>query len=341
MQLLIIGGTGLISSAVAQQLIDRGDSVTLLNRGKTPARLRGNYRVLTADRSDRPAFERALRESGPWDGVIDMICSEPEDAASLARALRGRTGQLIFCSTTNVYPKPADRYPVLEDHRLGAAFKNGIDKTGCETIHRQAEADGHYRVTIIRPGHTYGEGGGVLSSLACPNHTFIDRLRRGQPIVVHGDGNGLWSALHAEDVAQIFAAAAGKPGAMGRTYHATGTGWMTWNQYHARVAEALGADVPELVHIPADMLARLDPERAAQCKRSLQYPGIYDMTAACQELGFCPRVPFVEGMRRTIGWLDGQGLVKPWQTDPGYDRLLAAWKRGRESCFFLEPPSPI
>ena len=46
---------------------------------------------------------------------------------------------MIFCSTTNVYPKPADTYPVAEDHRLGAAYKNGIDNA-LSVIRRRDEA---------------------------------------------------------------------------------------------------------------------------------------------------------------------------------------------------------
>ena len=324
MKLLVIGGSGVISTSVAQALIDRGEAVTLLNRGQTPLRLRGDFQHLRGDRSDRPAFEQVVRQSGPWDAVVDMICSNPDDAESLAGALKGRAGQLVFCSTTNVYPKPADAYPVREDHRLGAAYKNGIDKARCETIHRDAETAGGYRLTIIRPGHTFGESGGVLNSLASP--AFIDRMRRGKPVVVHGDGNGLWSALHADDVAQVFAAATGNPVAFGRTYNATGTDWMTWDRYHLGIAAALGVDPPEFVHVPTDVLSVLIPARAAQCKRSLQYPGIYDMSAARDELGFRAHVPFVEGMRRVIAWLDAQGLVEPWQSDPDYDRVIQDWK---------------
>lgn len=326
MKILIIGGTGLISTAVAQQAVDRGHAVTLLNRGQTPVRVTGDFRVLAGDRADRPAFERLVRESGSWDCVVDMICSDPADAVSLASALKGRTAQLVFCSTTNVYPKPADHYPVREDHRVGAAFKNGVDKAACEVVHRKAEADGHYRVTVIRPGHAYGETGPVLHSLGS-NTAVLDRIRKGRPVIVHGDGQGLWSALHAEDVAQVFSAAAGHPAAFGRTYNATGLEWMTWDQYHARIAEALGVTCPERVHIATDRLAQLAPDRTAQVKRSLQYPGIYDMTAARTELGFCSRISFVDGMRRTIRWLEERGKIEPWETDPGYERIISAWQQ--------------
>ena len=299
----------------------------------------GGVGLLQADRADRAPFERTVGESCPWDCVIDMICSDPADASSLARACRGRVGQLIFCSTTNVYPKPADRYPVTEDHRLGAAFKNGIDKTRCEEIHREAERDGAFGVTIVRPGHTYGETGAVLHSLGNTT-SYLDRIRHGRPIVVHGDGQGLWSALHAEDVGRVFAAAAGNPLALGKTYNATGEEWMTWAQYNARVAAALDAPPPPLVAIPTDVLVAIAPGRAAQAARSFQYPGIYDMSAARRDLGFRQTVPFTDGVRRTIEWIETHEGIAAWSSDPEYDRIIEAWGLMTAGAGSPEPTGP-
>ncbi len=325
MKILIIGGTGLISTAVTQQLIDRGEEVTLFNRGLTPSRFTGSCKLLVGDRTERDAFSATIREAGPWDCVIDMICSDPDDASALAEGCRGCATQVIFCSTTNVYAKPPDSYPVREDHRFGVTYKNGIDKGMCEVLHRGMDKNGGYALTIIRPGHTYGEGGNILHSLG--NTTaMLDRIRHGKALVVHGDGNGLWSALHADDVAAIFAAAAGNPVAYGRTYNACGTEWMTWDQYYAGIAAAMSCQEPELVHIPAEVLGQLAPTRAAQVLRSLQYPGIYDMSAAQRELGFTQSIPFVEGVRRTIGWLADHDGIASWQSDPEYDTIIDRWR---------------
>ena len=324
MKILLIGGSGLASTAITQQLLDARHEVTTLNRGRTPVRYRGEVHRLLGDRTDRPALALAIHEHGPWDCVIDMVCADPADAAALRQACRGQAAQVIFCSTTNVYPKPADNYPVREDHRLGASFKNGIDKAACEAIHGEAEAAGEYRLTVIRPGQIYGESGNVLHSLG--NGTaYLDRVRRGRPIVVHGDGNGLWSALHAEDVARVFVAAVGQADAFRKAYHAAGEEWFTWDQYQARVAAAMEVALPPLVHIPVSALARLAPERSAQVVRSLRYPGIYDMSSTRRELGVGQRIPFTEGMRRTIQWLDRHAAIEPWQSDSAYDRLLEAW----------------
>lgn len=330
MKTLVIGGSGLVSTAVTKQLVARGDETHILNRGKTPVRVEGNFRRIVADRTDLPVFESAVRDNGPWDCVIDMICSNPEHAESLARTAAGVAGQVIFCSTTNVYPKPADHYPVAPDHRTGAAYKNGIDKAECERIHRGVADSGAYALTIIRPGQCIGEGGGVLNSFAAGT-SFLDRIRKGKPIIVHGDGNGLWSGLHVDDVAFPFAASAGNEIAYGKIYNACGEAWFTWDQYNTSIAEALGCECPRLVHVPAEALVRLAPDRAGHVERSLQYPGIYDTTATREELGWRQRFSLVESMQRVIRWIEEHDGIDSWESDPEYDKVIERWEKALDA----------
>ena len=46
MRVLIIGGTGLISTAITRTLIARGDDVTLYNRGRTDADIPDGYNII-------------------------------------------------------------------------------------------------------------------------------------------------------------------------------------------------------------------------------------------------------------------------------------------------------
>ena len=115
MKVLIIGGTGLISTAITRCLIERGDAVTLYNRGQTDADLPEGYNTITGNRRDYSAFEAQMAEAGNFDAVIDMIGFGPADIESAIRAFRGNIGQFICCSTVDVYTKPARRYPIRED----------------------------------------------------------------------------------------------------------------------------------------------------------------------------------------------------------------------------------
>jgi nucleoside-diphosphate-sugar epimerase len=327
MRVLIIGGTGLISTPLTRQLHERGYEVTLFNRGRREARPPDGVHQITGDRTERAGFEERVRSLPPYDCVIDMVCYRPEDAHSLVRAFSGHAGHLIVCSTVDVYEKPQRRLPITEDTpHAPAAWEYALNKARCEAILWEASTGGLFPLTIFRPAHTYHDAGTLHHSMGSRT-TYLDRLRRGMPILVHGDGSSLWVTCHAEDVARAFAEAAGNPRAFDKAYNVTGEEWLTWNRYHALVAQAIGAPEPALVHIPTDLLSRAAPERAWICVVNFQYHNIFDNTAARHDLGFHTTIPFLEGARRIYQWLDQRGRIEPSDADPLYDRVIAAWER--------------
>lgn len=332
MKVLIIGGSGLISTAITRQLLARGDSVTLYNRGRTPLRVAGPVAQLHGDRRDFATFEAQMAAAGRFDCVIDMVCYQPAEAESAVRAFAGRTDHYIFCSTVDVYTKPAARYPIQEaaERQPDPAFGYAYAKAACEAVLEAAHAAGDLPVTLIRPAHTYGEGGAILHSLGWDTR-YIDRVRSGKPIVVHGDGSSLWASCHVDDVAAAFVQAAGQAHTVGKAYHVAGEEWQSWNQYHQRVAEALGAPPPTLVHIPTDLLAAALPEAATWCRLNFQFNNIFDNTAARTDLGFRYTVSWIEGVRRTVAWLDAQGAVEASGPGDLEERLGTAWQRAGAS----------
>ena len=115
MRVLIIGGTGLISTGITRQLVERGDEVILYNRGRREAEIAGCVPRILGDRTQYGVFEAQMADADSFDVVIDMVAFKPEDVESAIRAFDGRVGQYVFCSTVDVYTKPAARYPVREE----------------------------------------------------------------------------------------------------------------------------------------------------------------------------------------------------------------------------------
>ena len=321
MRVLVIGGTGLISGPVVTHLMARGAEVTIFHRGKTPCPDGCGIGEILGDRSDRADFVERVRAAAPWDCVIDMIGGVPSDAESLTAAARG--AHVIFCSTTTVYGRPFLRVPVVEEGaKLAPPSAYGENKLACEQILRDAEARGDCVVTIIRPAHIYNERCLMLHSLG--NRTsHLDRIREGRPVIVHDDGQGLWSSLWADDGGRAIAAAAFAPAARGRTYHLAGSEPFTWDAYQGLVASALSAPAPEIVHIPAETLAQLAPNRTLQCLRTLRYPGVYDCSAAVRDLGFEPCVSAVDGLARNARYLVENQLIEPWTADDEYEHVVS------------------
>ena len=339
MRVLIIGGTGLISTAITRVLIGRGDDVTLYNRGQTKADIPERYNTITGNRKDYTAFEAQMTEAGNFDAVIDMIGFVPADIESAIRTFRGRIGQFIFCSTVDVYTKPARCYPIREEAEREPmpSFPYAYNKAKCERLLEAAYQRGDFPVTIIRPAHTYGEGRGLIHSLGLGGAYYFHRIRNGKPIITHGDGSSLWAACHRDDVGQAFAAAVGNERTFGKGYHTASEEAMTWNQYHQTVAQAMNAPEPELVHIPTDLLFKIAPKTAEWCRENFQYNNIFDNTAAKTDLNFRYTIPFVEGVRRVIGWLDARGHIHNRDEPEIYSEIIERWQHlSTKETFFGE-----
>ena len=203
----------------------------------------------------------------------------------------------------------------------------GAKKVLCEDILLDAHRHGDLPVSILRPTYTYGEGArGVIHSLGFRT-TFLDRLRKGQPVIVQGNGTSLWNPCHIDDVARGFLGAAGNVTALGKAYNVTGEEAITWNQFTVQVAAAMDAPPPTIVHIPTDILAVLAPERAQLSVENIQYPNVHDTSAAQADLDFRYTVSVFDGMRRTIAWLAEHGGIEDSAADAQYERIIGEWRR--------------
>lgn len=317
MRILIIGGTGTISTSITQLGVELKHEIWHLNRGHKKM----DVPTLVVERNGAD-FVSTVRDNGPWDAVIEMICYHPEQAVSLLEATRGVTKRLVFCSTVDVYGHPST-YPIVENEPRTPLSDYARNKIACEDYLMAAHERGEVDLTIIRPASTYSNNGPLVHTFGWGTE-YIDRLQKGKTIVVHGDGNSIWTSCHADDIAPVFINACYVPEASGRAYHATGFEIRTWNEYHRTIAKAIGAPEPKIVHIPSEVLVQLT-ERARVTYLNFQYNSLYDNTAAWRELGFAPTITLAEGALRAVKSMTEQGRIVSSDVDDLDDRILAAW----------------
>ncbi|QGQ94998.1 NAD-dependent epimerase/dehydratase family protein [Paenibacillus psychroresistens] len=326
MRVLIIGGTGNISTAITEQLMEQAEmEIVHYNRGNRESP--DGVQTIIGDRRDFISFEQQMKTAGYFDCVIDMIGFLPDEVESAIRAFKGKVGQYIFCSTVDVYTKQADYYPIDEKHSRKAlpSFAYGYNKMLCEELLLAAHDPQTFAVTIFRPAQTYGGTGFAVASLGDGTYQ-MKRLRQGHRIIIHGDGTSIWAACHRSDVARAFIQAIGNPRVSGKAYNVTAEEWMTYDRYWRIVAEVLGAPEPHIVHIPTDLLGSLLPNRAEWCVENFQHPNIFDNTAARNDLGFSYTIPWSQGIQAVIRLLDENGAIDCQVEQPYYDSLLEAWE---------------
>jgi len=327
MNILIIGGTGNISTGIVKGLRERfGEkaTITVFNRGKTTDSLPPEVKRLHGDRNDFAAFEKQFAGT-TWDAVIDMICFRSDQAESALRAFAGKTGHFIFCSTVCTYGNTQTIVPTPESTPQLPHSVYGKNKLACEQIFLKAFRAGAFGAgngcTIFRPSHTTGPGKDLHGNSGSP--TFVDRLRKGLPVIVSGDGNGLWQMASSDDVGLAFAYAVGRSQTFGEAYNVVADNVQTWDEVTRTIAAAMGAPEPKIVHIPTDLLMAIDAERYRGLHEIFQYHGVYSNAKIRRDIPeFQNRTPIAETIRKVVAWMDAHGRIKPVEADSHEARLI-------------------
>lgn len=328
MRVLVIGGTGLISTGIVKALLARGHDVSVFNRGQRKSRLPDGVTYLQGNRKDYPAFEAAM-QGMEFDAVIDMIAFAPEDTLSAIRAFRGRVRHFIHCSTVCTYGVTLSRLPADEEEPLRPISDYGRNKVACDEALLEAHRKEGFPATIFKPSHTYGPGSLLLRQLG-DNKYLIDRIRKGKPVIVAGDGGTLWQSLYCDDAGVGFAAAVGNEKTFGQVYNIVGKEVVTWDEYHRRLAAAIGCDI-KIAHVPSDLLVAAAPDRYRGLNEIFRYHGVYSAARLRQDVPeFRTTVSWEEGVRRNVAWMDEEGMVANSDEDDLEDRIIAGMDRLRQ-----------
>ena len=321
MNILIIGGTGLISTGIVKHLLARGADVTCFNRGERENTLPKAVRQVRGDRSAAGELER-LAKAERFDVVIDMVCFKPTQCAEAIAAFGNRCDQFIFCSTVCTYGVKIPPSVLIDETFLQEPISDyGRNKLACEKLLLDAHAAGKFAVTIVRPSCTYGEGNSLIDNLEGHPATW-DRIRRGLPVLCSGDGQGLWVATHRDDVGKLFAYACGNAKTLGQSYNATRDDNFTWRDYYREAAIALGASA-NVIFMPAHWIVHHDPARFGLLREITQFHGAYSSAKAKADVPeFRCDVPFIDGARRTFEDMHRRNSWRDGASDTLYNRMI-------------------
>jgi nucleoside-diphosphate-sugar epimerase len=298
MKVLFIGGTGIISSACSRLAVERGIKLYLLNRGLTRRPVPEGTQIIKGDIRDRDSVESALG-SRDFDVVVDWVAYIPEHIENDLELFRGRTQQYVFISSASAYQTPPGKLPVTESTPLSNPYwEYSRNKIACEERLIRAYREEEFPITIVRPSHTYDR-------TSLPMHggyTIVDRMRKGQKVIVHGDGSSLWVLTHHRDFAKGFVGLLGNSHAVGEAFHITSDELLTWNQIFEIVARAAGVEA-DIVHIPSEIIARYDSEWGDSLLGDKTHSMIFDNSKIKRVVpDFAAMIPFAQGAEEIINW---------------------------------------
>ena len=307
MKILMIGGTGTISSAITRQLAESGHELWLLNRGTRKEEVPGSVKQVIADIDDTDSVLAGLAGE-TFDTVCEFIGFVPEQVERDIRLFRGRTRQYVYISSASAYAKPV-RSPYITE---GTALANphwqySRNKIACEELLMREYRDNGFPVTIVRPSHTYCERS-VPLSIHGPKGSWpvLKRMLEGKPVLVHGDGSSLWTLTWNEDFARGFIGLLGNPKAIGEAFQIMSDESLTWNQIYQCVADALGVAFRPC-YVSSAFLAKVSPKEwdfEGNLLGDKAVTVVFDCTKLKRAVpGFCATTRFDMGVHRCVDYL--------------------------------------
>jgi UDP-glucose 4-epimerase len=302
MRILVTGGAGFIGSHVVDGLLARGAEVAVLDDLSTGRRefVDPRARLHVTDLTDRDAVDRVLAEFRPEvvvhhaaqidvrgsvaDPVHDARVNVLGTIGLLQASTRHGVRKFVYASTGGALYGEAEFLPATEDHPIRPESPYGVSKHAVELYLALWKRLHGLDSTVLRYPNVYGPRQNPKGE-AGVNAIFIGLMLEGKAPQVFGDGEQLRDYLYVGDVvaANLLALERGSGEVLN-----LGTG--------------VGTSVNDIVReLNAILGTRLDPvyqpARPGEVRRIT-----LDAGRARAALGWEPRMPFREGLERTVEW---------------------------------------
>ncbi len=226
-RVVITGGAGFIGSHLADQLLSLGCSVTVLDNlddfysGKEQNYAHNlsnpRYKLVKGDILDAKVLKDVMKGAGvvfhqAAQAGVRFCIENPVRAHEvnargtlnvLLAAKEAKVRKLVFASSSSVYGVPK-RVPLTEEMPTNPTSIYGATKLAGEKYCQALSETGGVPAACLRYFSVYGPRGRPDQVI----HAFADRVRRGVPPVIYGDGKQTRDFTYVSDIvtAAIFAA---------------------------------------------------------------------------------------------------------------------------------------
>lgn len=260
-KVLLIGGTGTLSSAVLKRAIHEEYSMTIMNRGTNNKNVPKNVDVIIADFFNSKELNDNFKDKN-FDVVVDFLSRTTSDIDRVYPVFRDRCKQYIFVSSACVYKRNKEDFPVKENSpKPNTLWKYNVDKYECEKRLQMLSVGAKSFYTIVRPYITYNPERIPLGiSPAYKFHkTVLERIKNGKPWFVWDDGKALTTLTYTEDFAVGMVGLFLNGKAKNEDFHITSDYCYTQKQVIEMLFEKLGMPL-NIISIPSKELANSLPE---------------------------------------------------------------------------------
>ena len=264
MKLLIIGGTGVLSGAVAREAIRQGIEVYILHRGTKMNLIPEGANSILADIKDSRRVESVLCGM-QFDSLIDFLCYKKNELRNNYQLLHKYTKQYIFISTACVYDTSIPGVKQENAPKVLNSWSYSREKWECEEFLMEISKCSNIPYTIVRPAVTYDDTRipyGITPVYGY-HWTLIGRILADKPIITWDEGRSRWNLLRVEDFALGVVAVIGNKNAYNEAYNISGDIAYSWMDVLNTLSKVLNHNV-KIYNLTTAEYISLYPGRAGE-----------------------------------------------------------------------------
>lgn len=328
MKILIIGGSGILSSAVVDCCIGKGYEVTMLNRGNNSVYTNPSARLIVCDaRDEKQVYEKT--KGLFFDVVIDFIVYNKEQLEKSLSLFGHLAEQYVFISSAQVYNTSIKKVLSETDETPQPLWSYSINKDICEKTLRNYCGKNNINYTIIRPGVNYDNRRipyGMYPPIGM-HWTIVSRILAGKPIIIWNNGLNKLNLTRVEDFAIGATGLFGNPKAYGEAFNVVGDFVYTWKEVLDVLGRIIGKDVVT-VDIPIEKYVE---ELFGEEREMLLGGRACDLQCSNTKLktvvkGFKSNIALEEGLSMTLDWYRANQYYNcfDYSWDAQQDRII--WK---------------
>ncbi len=251
MNVLIIGATGYIGTAVDESLSARGHTVVGVARSdaaRTRLQARGTTSI-DADVSNPKTLQTAVRAA---DAVVYTVAITDDDPwavdfkalRTIGKSLAGSEKTFVYVSSAWIYGS-AGTDAITEDAPLNpppfVSRRIELERASLEMTRIGI------RALNVRPGIVYGRGAGIASM-------FVQSARERGAATVLGEGANRWATIDVRDLGDLIALAVER-GRPGRAYNAVDANSFSMREIAEAASRGAGAG-GETTYVPPEIMGQ-------------------------------------------------------------------------------------
>lgn len=326
--ILLIGGTGVLSSAVVAEALRKEIDVTIVTRGRKKAPQGVNS--IICDKENYAKLSELLNGKH-YDAIIDFLCYHEEELVRSFQFYSNYTNQYFFISSCAVYDTRVGGICTENSPKVLPMWSYSIEKWASEQKLAKMAADSDCKYTIIRPCVTYGNTRipyGV-SPVYGYHWTLCARILADKPIITWNKGENRCNMMRVEDFAVGVVGLIGNEMAYNETFNICGDEAPSFREVLSVVEEYLGKKAIT-VDVTSEFYAEQIPNRAGEILggRSID---ARNSNAKIKKVvpEFKQRIALKEGVFKTLDAYIAQNYQYgiDWNFDGETDRVVYEWCR--------------